>query len=206
MHDPSSFCQSWGEESLSLQAKKGLKRRETTYLAVLNWQEIKESSGTLPKPVKQVLTDFEDVMPDELHNKKPPRREVDHQIDLVPVTKPPARAPYRMSQPELAELRKLLKELLDAGLLQPAKSPYGAPVLFQNKQDGSLRMCVNYRALNKVTLRKNYPIPLVADCFDPLSKARVFIKLDLRSGYWQVRIAEGDESKTTCVTRYGAYE
>jgi hypothetical protein len=72
----------------------------------LNWQEIKESSGTLPKPVKQVLADFEDVMPDELHNKKAPRREVDHQIYLVPVTKPPARAPYRMSQPELAELRK----------------------------------------------------------------------------------------------------
>ena len=127
-------------------------------------------------------------------------------MDLVPVTKPPARAPYRMSQPELAELRKKLKELLDAGLLQPAKSPYGAPVLFQKKQDGSLRMCVDYRALNKVTFRNNYPIPLVADCFDPLSKARVFTKLDLRSGYWQVRISEGDESKTTCVTRYEAYE
>lgn len=147
-------------------------------------------------------------MPDELHNKLPPRREVDHQIDLVPVTKPPARAPYRMShnQPELEELRKQLKELLDAGLLQPAKSPYGAPLLFQKKQDGSLRMCVDYRALNKVTIRNNYPIPLVADCFDQLSKATVFTKLDLRSGYWQVRIAEGDESKTTCVTRYGAYE
>ena len=100
----------------------------------------------------------------------------------MPVTKPPARAPYRMSQPELAELRKQFKELLDAGLLQPAKSPYGAPFLFQKKQDGSLRMCVDYLALNKVTFRNNYPIPLVADCFDPLSKARVFTKLDLRSG------------------------
>lgn len=110
------------------------------------------------------------------------------------------------NQPELEELRKQLKELLDAGLLQPAKSPYGAPLLFQKKQDGSLRMCVDYRALNKVTIRNNYPIPLVADCFDQLSKATVFTKLDLRSGYWQVRIAEGDESKTTCVTRYGAYE
>lgn len=89
-----------GEKSLSaLQAKKGRKRRETTYLVELAGQEIEESSGTLPKSVKQVLADFEDVMPDELHNKLPPRREVDHQIDLVPVTKPPARAPYRMSQP-----------------------------------------------------------------------------------------------------------
>lgn len=75
----------------------------------------------------------------------------------MPVTKPPARAPYRMSQPELAELRKQLKELLDTGFLQPAKLPYGAPVLFQKKQDGSLRMCVDYRALNKVTFRNNYP-------------------------------------------------
>lgn len=157
----------------ALQAKKGLKRRETTYLAVLNWQEMKESSGALPKPVKQVLADLEDVMPDELPKKLPPRREVDHQIDLVPVKKPPAHAPYRMSQPKLAELRKELKELLDAGLLQPAKSPYGAPLLLKKKQDGSLRMCVDYRALNKVTIQNNYPIPLVADCFDQLSKARV---------------------------------
>ncbi|KAJ7961417.1 Retrotransposon protein, putative, Ty3-gypsy subclass [Quillaja saponaria] len=111
-----------------------------------------------------------------------------------------------MAPPELAELRKQLNELLESGFIRPSKAPFGAPVLFQKKQDGSLRMCVDYRALNKVTVRNSYPIPLIADLFDQLSGAKYFTKLDLRSGYYQVRIAEGDEPKTTCVTRYGAFE
>ena len=102
-----------------------------------------------------------------------------------------------MSPLELAELRKQLTDLLDAGFIQPSKAPYGAPVLFQKKQDGSLRMCVDYRALNKVRVKNKYPVPLVADLFDRLSKASFFTKLDLRLGYWKVRIAEGDEPKTT---------
>ena len=111
-----------------------------------------------------------------------------------------------MSPTKLLELRKQLKELLDAGLIQPSRTLYGAPVLFQKKYDGSLRMCVDYRALNKVTIKNKYLIPLAAELFDRLSKASYFTKLDLRSGYWQVRIAAGDEGKTTCVTRYGSYE
>ncbi|XP_039015947.1 uncharacterized protein LOC120146474 [Hibiscus syriacus] len=111
-----------------------------------------------------------------------------------------------MSPPELAELRKQLDELLQAGFIRPSKSPFGAPVLFQRKHDGSLRLCVDYRALNKVTVRNKYPIPLIVDLFDQLSNAKYFTKLDLRSGYHQVRVAEGDEPKTTCVTRYGAFE
>lgn len=111
-----------------------------------------------------------------------------------------------MTTIELEELRRQLTELLDAGFIQPSKAPYGAPLLFQHKQDGSLRMCVDYRALNKVTMKNKYPVPLVADLFDRLIKAKFFTKLDLRSGYWQVRIAKGDEAKTTMVTRYGSYE
>ena len=111
-----------------------------------------------------------------------------------------------MAPAELLELRKQLKELLDSGMIQPSRAPFGAPVLFQKKHDGSLRMCVDYRALNKVTIKNKYPIPLAAELFDRLAKARYFTKLDLRSGYWQVRVAEGDEAKTTCVTRYGSYE
>lgn len=88
----------------------------------------------------------------------------------------------------------------------PSKVPYGAPVLFQRKQDGSLRLCVDYRALNKVTVKNKYPVPLVADLFDRLAKASYFTKLDLRSGYYKVRIAAGDEPKTTMVTRYGSFE
>ena len=95
---------------------------------------------------------------------------------------------------------------MDTGLIQPSRAPYGAPVLFQKKHDASLRMCVDYRALNKVTIKNKYPIPLVAELFDRLLKASYFTKLDLRSGYWQVWIVVGDEGKTTCVTRYGSYE
>ena len=124
----------------------------------------------------------------------------------MPGSRPPAQAPYRMTPPELRELRKQLTELLDAGLVQPSKASYGAPVLFQKKHDGTLRMCVDYRALNKVTIKNKYLIPLAAELFDRLSKAEYFTKLDLRSRYWQVHVAEGDEAKTTCVTRYGSFE
>ena len=111
-----------------------------------------------------------------------------------------------MAPAELLELRKQLKELLDSGMIQPSRAPFGTPVLFEKKHDGSLRMCVDYRALNKVTIKNKYLIPLAAELFNILAKAWYFTKLDLRPGYWQVRVAEGDEVKTTCVTRYGSYE
>ncbi|KAI4297964.1 hypothetical protein L6164_037817 [Bauhinia variegata] len=161
-------------------------------------------SKDLPTVIKQVLEENQD--PPELAKKLPPRREVDHKIEFEAGARPPAMAPYRMAPPELEELRKELKELIDAGHIRPSKAPYGAPVLFQKKQDGSLRLCIDYRALNKVTIKNLYPIPLIADFFDRLGKARSFSKLDLRSGYHQERIAEGDEPKTTCVTRYGSFE
>ena len=160
----------------------------------------------VPDSVARLLHEFADVMPAALPKELPPRRPIDHRIELIPGSKPPALAPYRMSPAELLQLRKQLKELLDAGLIQPSRALYGAPMLFQKKQDGSLRMCIDYRALNKATIKNKYPIPLAAELFDRLSKATYFTKLDLRSGYWQVRIAEGDEGKTTCVTRYGTYE
>lgn len=111
-----------------------------------------------------------------------------------------------MAPPELAELRKQLKELLNASFIHPSKAPYGAPVLFQKKHDGSLRLCIDYPTLNKITIKNKYRIPLIADLFDQLGGACYFSKLDLRSGYYQVRISEGDEAKIACVTRYGSYE
>ncbi|XP_042950418.1 uncharacterized protein LOC122282551 [Carya illinoinensis] len=173
--------------------------------ASMEEDEVKISSP-LPKEIQKVLKEYEDVMPPELPKQLPPRREMDHQIELEPSAKPPAKAPYCMSHPELEELRRQLKELLDAGFIQPSKAPYGAPVLFQKKHDGSLRLCIDYWALNKVTIKSKYLIPLIADLFDQLGHAKYFSKLDLRSMYYQVRIAEGDEPKTTRVTRYGAYE
>ncbi|KAL0447964.1 UNVERIFIED_CONTAM: Transposon Tf2-12 polyprotein [Sesamum latifolium] len=189
-----------------MQFEKGCKRNEPSYLCTLHFDEIEKASGPIPGVIKKLLKGFEDVMPDELPRKLPPKRAVDHEIELVPGTKPPVRAPYRMSQPELVELKKQLKDMLESGIIKPAKSPYGAPILFQKKADSSLRMCCDYRALNKITVKNKYHIPLVADCFDRLSQAKYFTKIDLRSGYWQVRIKEGDEAKTTVVTRYGAFK
>ncbi|KAG8472559.1 hypothetical protein CXB51_034508 [Gossypium anomalum] len=111
-----------------------------------------------------------------------------------------------MSLPKLEELQKQLKELLDAEFIRPSKSPIGAPVLFLKKHDGSLRICINYRALNKIIIKNRYPIPLIVDLFDQLGSARWFTKLDLRSRYHQSRIPEGDEPKTACVMCYGSYE
>ncbi|CAN6728768.1 unnamed protein product [Malus baccata var. baccata] len=169
----------------AIQFAKSWKKGEATFLATLMLNEGEEKHGPLPKQVEDVLVEFANVMPKELPKKLPPRREVDHAIELEPGAKPPSKSPYRMSPPELEELRKQLNELLDAGYIQPSKSPYGAPVLFQRKKDGSLRLCIDYRALNKITIKNKYPLPLIADLFDQLGEARYFTKLDLRSGYYQ---------------------
>ena len=120
--------------------------------------------------------------------------------------KPPALAPYCIAPPELEELQRQLKDLMDAGYIRPSKAPFSAPVLFQKQKYGSLWMCIDYRALNKITIKNKYMIPLIADLFDQLGKGRYFTKLNLRSGYYQVRIAKGDEPKTACTTRYGSFE
>ncbi|KAL2248380.1 UNVERIFIED_CONTAM: Retrovirus-related Pol polyprotein from transposon [Sesamum indicum] len=186
-----------GEKNLSaMQFEKGHKRNKLSYLCTLHFEEMEEALGPIPGDIKKLLKEFEYVMPDELPQKLPPKRAMDHEIELVPGTRPPAMAPCRMSQPELVELRKHLKDMLEIRIIKPAKSPYGAPVLFQKKADGSLRLCCDYRALNKITVKNKYPIPLVADCFDRLSRVNYFTKIDLRAGYWQVRIKEGDEAKT----------
>jgi hypothetical protein len=161
---------------------------------------------TSPKCIKQVLEEFLDVMPDELPEDLPPRRRVDHAIEMIPGVEPPAKAPYRMTHEELKELKVQLEELLAKGYIKPSKSPYGAPVLFVHKKNGTLRMCVDYRALNKATVTNRYILPRIDDLFDRLSGAKVFSRIDLQSRYYQIRIAEGDEAKTTCRTRYGSYE
>ncbi|CAN1260507.1 Transposon Ty3-I Gag-Pol polyprotein [Linum perenne] len=194
-------------KSLSaMQVSKGVKRGEPTFLATMKTEGDKPVAKEVEAPINEVLEEFKDVMPPELPKELPPSRGVDHKIELEIGARPPAKAPYRMAPPELEELKKQLKELLDAGYIQPSKSPFGAPVLFQKKKDGSMRLCIDYRALNKVTVKNRWPIPNIADLFDQLGGARWFTKLDLRSGYYQVRIAKGDEPKTACVTRYGSYE
>ena len=107
---------------------------------------------------------------------------------------------------DLEEIKKQIKELLDKGYIRPSLSPWGAPVLLVAKKDGSLRMVVDYRSLNEVTVKNKYPLPMINDLFDQLEGASVFSKIDLRSGYHQLKIREQDIPKTAFTTRYGLYE
>jgi hypothetical protein len=145
-------------------------------------------------------------MPEELPEDLPPKRRIDHVIEVMPGVAPPAKAPYRMSHEELKELKVQLEELFTKGYIKPSKSPYEARILFVHKKDGTLKMCVDYRAFIKVTVKNRYPLPQIDDLFDRLSGAKAFSRIDLCSGYYQIRITEGDEEKTACHTRYSSYE
>nr|GFA84802.1 putative reverse transcriptase domain-containing protein [Tanacetum cinerariifolium] len=116
------------------------------------------------------------------------------------------RAPYRLAPPEMKELSEQLKELSDKGFIRPSSSPWGAPVLFVKKKDGSFRMCIDYRELNKLTVKNRYPLPRIDDLFDQLQGSSVYSKIDLRSGYHQLRVREEDVPKSAFRTRYGHYE
>ncbi|GJR15707.1 hypothetical protein Tco_0798359 [Tanacetum coccineum] len=139
-----------------------------------------------------------------LHNQT--TRQVEFHIDLVPGAAPVARAPYRLAPSEMKELADQLQELSDKGFIRPSSSPWGAPVLFVKKKDGSLRMCIDYRELNKLTVKNRYPLPRIDDLFDQIQGLSVYSKIDLRSGYHQLRVREEDISKTAFRTRYGHYE
>jgi hypothetical protein len=152
-----------------------------------------------------VVCEYPDVFPDELPS-MPPDRDVEFVIELQPGTAPISKRPYRMPPKELAELKTQLQELLDKGYIRPSSSPWGCPALFVKKKDGSLRLCVDYRPLNVVTIKNKYPPPRIDVLFDQLAGAKVFSKIDLRSGYHQIKIRPCDIPKTAFSTRYGLYK
>ncbi|GKG12744.1 hypothetical protein Tco_0346981, partial [Tanacetum coccineum] len=134
-----------------------------------------------------VICDF----PEELSGLPPPRQ-VEFQIDLVPGAAPVARAPYRLALSEMKELSVQFKELLEKGFIHPSSSPWGASVLFAKKKDGSFRICIDYRELNKLTIKNRYTLPRINDLFDQLQGSSMYSKIELRSGYHQLRIKEED--------------
>nr|GEZ49753.1 hypothetical protein [Tanacetum cinerariifolium] len=136
----------------------------------------------------------------------PPEREVEFGIELISGTQPISKASYRMAPTELKELKEKLQELLDLGYIRLSVSSWGAPILFMEKKDGSMRLCIDYRDLNHVTIRNRYPLPRIDDLFDQLQGAKFFSKIDLKSGYHQLRVKEQDIPKTAFCTRYGHYE
>ncbi|GJV63950.1 putative reverse transcriptase domain-containing protein [Tanacetum coccineum] len=167
----------------------------------------KEEDKSERKQIKDVpiVQDFPEVFPEDLPG-LPPARPVEFQIDLIPGAAPVARAPYRLAPSEMKELSEQLQELSDKGFIRPSSSPWGAPVLFVKKKDGSFRMCIDYRELNKLTVKNRYPLPRIDDLFDQLQGSSIYSKIDLRSGYHQLRVREQDISKTAFRTRYGHYE
>ncbi|GJR79736.1 putative reverse transcriptase domain-containing protein [Tanacetum coccineum] len=153
----------------------------------------------------RTVRDFPEVFPDDLTG-LPPVREIEFRIDLIPGALPVVKSPYRLAPSEMQELSNQLKDLQEKGFIRPSHSPWGAPVLFVKKKDGALRMCIDYRELNKLTIKNRYPLPRIDDLFDQLQGACCFSKIDLRSGYHQLRVREEDIPKTAFRTRYGHFE
>ena len=171
------------------------------WLASLILEDEVRQDMSLPR----VVYEYEDVFPDELPGLPPPR-DVDFRIELHPGTSPISMTPHRMAPVELQELKVQIQELLGKGFIRPSTSPWGALVLFAKKKDKTLRLCIDYRQLNRVTIKNRYPLSRIDDLFDQLRGARVYSKIDLRTGYHQLRVRKVDIPKTAFRTRYGYFE
>ena len=171
------------------------------WLASLTLEDKVRPDLDLPR----VVYEYEDVFPDELPGLAP-YRVVEFCVELHLGTLLISMTPHRMASVELQELRVQLQELLDKGFIRPSTSPWGAPVLFVKKKDRTLRLCIDYRQLNRVTIKNRYLLPRIDDLFDQLRGARVYSKIDLRTGYHQLRVRETDIPKTAFRTCYGHFE
>ncbi|KAI3732746.1 hypothetical protein L1987_63954 [Smallanthus sonchifolius] len=182
-------------------AQKYLRKKYVAFLAHIVQKDVKKKNiQDIP-----IIRDFPEVFPEDLSG-LPPVRQVEFRIDLVPRANLVARAPYRLAPFEMQELASQLQELSNKGFIRPSHSPWGASVLFVKKKDGSFRICIDYRELNKLTIKNRYPLPRIDDLFDQLQRSTCFSKIDLRSGYHQLRVQEDDIPKTAFRTRYGHYE
>jgi hypothetical protein len=185
--------------------KADIRRNEITemYIATVKLGDTDPSSSKFPEWVNK---EFSDVFLDGLPPGIPPERKVIHEIPLYPNSTPQFRGMFRLSPLERQELSRQLTQLIKDGKVSESSSPYGAPVLFTKKKDGSLRMCIDYRALNSQTIKNRYALPRIDDLLDQLYGAKRFTKIDLTSGYWQIAIAAADRAKTAFRTSSGHYE
>nr|GEZ54247.1 putative reverse transcriptase domain-containing protein [Tanacetum cinerariifolium] len=185
--------------------KKYVKKGFPIFLAHITTKEVEDKSEKKRLEDVPIVREFPKVFLEDLPG-LPSIRPVKFQIDLVPGAAPVARAPYRLAPSEMKELAEQLKELSDKGFIRPSSSPWGAPVLFVKKKDGSFWMCIDYQELNKLAVKNRYPLPRIDDLFDQLQGSSVYSKIDLRLGYHQLRVREEDIPKTAFRTRYGHYE
>nr|GEY49867.1 hypothetical protein [Tanacetum cinerariifolium] len=186
-------------------AQQYLSKGCDVFLAHVTTKEAKDKSERKQLEDVPIVRNFPEVFPKDLSG-IPPTRYVEFQIDLVPGAAPIARAPYWLAPAEIKELTDQLQENSDKGFISPSSSPWGAPVLFVKKKDGSLHMCIDYRELNKLTMKNHYPLLRIDYLFDQLQGSSVYSKIDLRSGYHQLKVREEDIPKTAFRTRYGHYE
>ncbi|GJX17669.1 putative reverse transcriptase domain-containing protein [Tanacetum coccineum] len=218
------ICIPWGKETLIVygdgsnrgnktrlniisctKAQKYMLKGHHVFLAHVTTKETEDKSEEKRLEDVPIVQDFPEVFPKDFPG-LPPTRQVEFQIDLIPGAALVARAPYRLAPSKMKELSEQQQELSDKGFIRPSSSPWGAPVLFVKSKDGSFWMCIDYRELNKLTVKNRYPLPRIDDLFDQLQGSSVYLKIDLRSGYHQLRVREEDIPKTAFRTRYGHYE
>ncbi|GKV34693.1 hypothetical protein SLEP1_g43045 [Rubroshorea leprosula] len=180
-----------------------MQRKVMSRLRYFNANELNDS---LPSVVKSLLQDFKNVFPDDVANGLPPIRGIEHQIDFIPGATIPNQPAYRSNPNETKELQRLVEDLMKKGHVRESMSPCAVPVLLVPKKDGAWRMCLDCRAVNRITVKYCHPIPRLDDMLDELHGSCIFSKIDLKSGYHQIRMKEGDEWKTAFKTKHGLYE
>ncbi|MCO5588021.1 hypothetical protein L7F22_041975 [Adiantum nelumboides] len=169
--------------------------------------QVNENGMQVDLELSNFLNQFQDVFIDDIPRELPPKRgDDDHMIELIPGSSPPNKPPYRVSQAQQEEIMRQVNELVEKGMVRPSSSPFCSPVLLVQKKDGTYRMCVNYRALNRITIKNRFPVPRVEDLFDKLQGSTYFSRIDLKSGYHQIRIVDEDIVKTAFCTMFGLYE
>ncbi|MCO5583681.1 hypothetical protein L7F22_037594 [Adiantum nelumboides] len=176
-------------------------------LSDVNKTQVNESGSQEDLELSKFLNQFQDVFIDDIPRELPPKRgDNDHAIELILGRSPPNKPPYRVSQAQQEEIMRQVNELVEKGMVRPSSSPFCSPVLLVHKKDGTYRMCVDYRALNKITIKNRFPVPRIEDLFDKLQGSTYFSRIDLKSGYHQIRIVNEDILKTAFRTTFGLYE
>ncbi|MCO5569414.1 hypothetical protein L7F22_023126 [Adiantum nelumboides] len=189
---------------------KSIKSSISAYMIFVNGvneTQVNESGMQEDLELSNFLNQFQDVFIDDIPGELPPKRgDDDHMIELIPRSLPPNKPPYRVSQAQQEEIMRLVNELVEKGMVRPSSSPFCSPLLLVQQNDGTYRMCVDYRELNRITIKNRFPVPRVEDLFDELQGSTYFSRIVLKSGYHQIRIVDEDIVKTACCTTFGLYE